>query len=317
MNGQISIAERLVGKKHMFKTVELRDADGKLIKIVTTRDITKSLRGYDNAEIVLFGDFHCGNPTTWYKGAWATFKYVYQKPNCFIILMGDLTDVGSSDGCRLLHEMLLTNDEQLSATVRYLSPLAKKGKILLCVNGNHNVNSKLNKEGFDIDEAIVDQLNTVSTIQIPPSTFIYPLALQAGKYTYTFLLAHGYGSGCTNASRITKVESMNKIVTGCDVYALGHGHGFAHSTMTSNVQNTKTIVQTLGTYVMTTGYVQAGDNYIEKMLLPATSTLGSASVTLAASGTKHVTVTPTINIAKQLPTKAEFNKDQYEKFLER
>lgn len=312
----LNVAEKIASRRELYPTTVVDPMTTQRVRVEQIIDLKKEVKKFPFIELVYFGDFHSGNPMTWYQGAWAACKYMYQRPNCYGILTGDLTEVGSSDGHRLLHEMLFNNDQQLDYVLMMLRPLAKKGKILVSANGNHNVNSKLRKEGFDIDTAMINSLNEVSARTINPPSFIQAVKIVVSdKVEYTLLVAHGFGGGRKNASKLTKVEELANIIVGYDIYVSGHGHSFVHSELNHCAYTGEDIRRSVGTCIMTPGYVQAGDNYIDKMLINP-SILGSSGSILDVK-TKRIDITPRINVSEFLPTEKEFNGNKYQEYLER
>ena len=199
--------------------------------------------------------------------------------------------------------MLWDNDAQLVKIVEWLEFLAKKGKILMMCSGNHNYNSPLYKDGFDMDQVIVNDLNKVSTRKIPDTGFIQVACLDFGNLDYKFAVAHGTGSGRTHAAKLTKVEALKTLIPGCDVYAIGHGHSFVHSESDEIKIQGKEIVTFNATCIMTPGYVQSGDNYADKIMCPS-PLIGSSSIVLNTRK-KEVKVEAKIDTKKYLLKSAD------------
>lgn len=151
---------------------------------------------------------------------------IAKEKNTYVILGGDLLDNGikSAVGASIYRQKYFPSEAK-SIMTEYLAPLAEKGKILACINGNHEFRSTKETDDtllYDICFRLhIEHLfrESIAFIKIQFGNTDY-----SGKQnpTYVLTVVHGHGGGMTGAF-VNKGEKFGNI-DGSDALILGHSH---------------------------------------------------------------------------------------------
>jgi predicted MPP superfamily phosphohydrolase len=214
-------------------------------------------------------------------------QWILDRPNAFCVINGDVLDMATKNSIGGQYETIRPR-EQRQLAVKYLEPLAKAGKILAYLDGNHEA-----RASKDTDEYAGETICTMMGIpSVYDSDGIF-LFLSVGhdrkkgeknRNVYTMFLLHGYAGGRRVGARANALEDMSKIVM-ADVYLSAHTHQklvFSKRLIVPDARS-KTIKYKKQMYVSTGSFLEYSGYAVRKGYSPAT--LGSPRIRL--SGIAH------------------------------
>lgn len=173
-------------------------------------------------------DWHFGDSMSDWDLVQRTLKHIENTENAFCILGGDMMDTAIASSIGDTYGANLTPMEQLKQCVNLFEPLAKKGKILCVLHGNHE-NRVYKSDGLDITALMADQLGIRE--RYSPTTALLFIrfgqrndpAHHKRKVAYTVYATHGSGGGRKEGGKINRLADLAQIVD-ADVYICGHTH---------------------------------------------------------------------------------------------
>jgi hypothetical protein len=183
--------------------------------------------------IIPLGDLHLSARACAEKQLNRLIQYVLNKEDCYIIGMGDYSDLivrqdvkrfMGSCGKRELNDLLDSAlNEQRNAVIKKLKPLADEGKILGLGEGNHEYDIK-KFHSFDVMQDIC------SALKVPylGTSYFYRLILtkkrMGSKRAVTIWGHHGFGQGgYTIGGAVNKRVRMFQYYD-ADIILMGHDH---------------------------------------------------------------------------------------------
>lgn len=175
----------------------------------------------EQIEFVPIGDLHDGNPNSKFKLFKEFVDYVEKTPDCYTILMGDLIDAIAVNDPRYdprsVDSMI---DECIDRVEDAIAPLAKKGKVLAALQGNHEW--KLEKHG--IGNPIKRMCRRLDMPYGDYSCFIkLKVVPKTHKPSLVIYTHHGHHAGRKTGSSVNNVEGLAQHWAG-DVFLVGHAH---------------------------------------------------------------------------------------------
>ena len=177
-------------------------------------------------KIVPLADLHIGDGHADQKKISSLIEYIRTTPSCFCILDGDLMNTAIVNSKSDVYSEKLTPSEQLRRCVDIFSPIAKEGKILAVLTGNHEERIA-RTAGVNLTQVMACELG-ISHLYSDTSTLLF---LRFGKSTkqkkqiYSIYVNHGFGGGGRRVgSKLNSLEDMARIVTDADLYICGHTH---------------------------------------------------------------------------------------------
>lgn len=234
------------------------------------------------AYILPLGDMHIGDPAFSHRKFGELRDWILQEPNTFVILTGDIMNCATRGSVSDIYAEKMNPTEARNFAFELLEPLAKAGKILAMVGGNHEF--RIYKEsGFDIGESLADKLQipySQSGLLLNMKFDPYP-EHRCGKISYTCYVTHGFGGGATKGGKINVVNKLASIVL-ADIYICGHIHfmsTFKDSYFVPDPRSGKVNKMTR-TYVSAGSFLDWG-GYSERMGL-APAKLGTPRIRLGA-----------------------------------
>lgn len=173
--------------------------------------------------LVLFGDFHFGNPLTHYSGIKEAIYYVKSDRRAYSVFMGDGIEGIVIDDSRIDLQSKISFPEQEKNDLKFeLLPI--KNKIINYLIGNHEW--KLLKFG-NMASAICNDLN------IPYGSYSSKISIYNHSLMYRVYVHHGTGtlnSKNKDAAK-RKIQLLEKLksklfdqASDCHVMAMGHTH---------------------------------------------------------------------------------------------
>lgn len=208
-------------------------------------------------------------------------EWVKKKPNCFIILMGDLINNATLDSPSSPFQQNMTLQEQIDKVVEYFKPI--KHKIIGAITGNHE-NRLEDYAGYNPTISICDKLGIYYFGY--DGIIIFRMGCH-GKYglrhpraSFSIYFHHTTGgSGITIGGKLNRDDLLRRIVCNCDAYLGGHNHmlGVVHTGI-FKVNETAGKLEFLRQMVVDCGgYLNYEDSYANKKQLTP-SKLGSPKI---------------------------------------
>ncbi len=199
----------------------------------------------DHINIVPWGDVHVGAPEgqcDWEK-AQRELKYVLDTPDTYLIGMGDLMDCAqkmTGRGPNLFASSLMPM-EQLELIESALKPLARKGKIIGLLGGNHE-EWIMQNSGIQIMDILCQRL------KVPYLGLACNLNMKVNNIEYILYAMHGSGNAQLKHTKIGRLMNSTKDIF-ADVLMMGHVHQIAVAKGGKYQKGT-----THKTYYVTTGH---------------------------------------------------------------
>lgn len=173
----------------------------------------------DHIYVIPIGDIHAG------AGAWGKdlvdydklqgyIDWIKDRPNAYMLGMGDYGQVEMFDSPGVTFEQLLTPDEQYILMEKMFKPI--KDRILGLHIGNHDF--RTNEHGLDKVRGMC------STLNVPFLGFSCCTYLKINGISYSIYSTHGHSSSKTPATKLQACMSLTNIMPGKDIYLMGHMH---------------------------------------------------------------------------------------------
>jgi len=234
---------------------------------------------FDCAYIIPVGDLHDGDPASEPDKLDEYIKWVMERDNAYMVLMGDLANVALMNSVSDTYRERYPARQQRIKLVEKFRPAAEAGKILGMVSGNHEWRiAKL--VGDDFSETIAREL------EIPYHSDELWLKVSLGKDTrngrrvaYSIYMTHGVGGGRTKGSKANNMHRLAEI-TDVDVYIVAHSHQimtFPDDYYTADMKN-NVVLKRKRVFVSIGGYLRR-EGYPARMVLPP-SHIGSPRIRL-------------------------------------
>lgn len=177
-------------------------------------------------EVHPMADLHIGDSQCDYKSILERIEYIKNTPNAYCILDGDLMDTAIASSIGDTYSASIQPMEQLKHCVKLFEPLAKDGKILAVLSGNHE-NRVWKSDGIDITEILCAQLGIADRYS-PTTALIF---IRFGKYKatkdkkqmYTVYATHGSGGGRREGGKVNRLADLASIVD-ADCFVHAHSH---------------------------------------------------------------------------------------------
>ncbi len=182
----------------------------------------------ERIEIHPLGDRHFGDSMSDWEETQKLLKHIMETPNAYCILGGDLMDTAIASSVGDTYGANLSPMEQLRQCVVLFEPLAKAGKILCILPGNHE-NRIYRSDGLDITALMADQLGLRD--RYSPTTALLFIRFgkdkrdgyRGRKVAYSVYANHGSGGGRKEGGKINRLADLAQIVD-ADVYICWHTH---------------------------------------------------------------------------------------------
>lgn len=183
---------------------------------------------HKDIELHPLGDLHLGDEMSNWAHIQKMLKHIEETPNAYCILGGDLMDTAIASSVGDTYGANLSPMEQLRQCVMLFEPLAKKGKILCILHGNHE-NRIYKSDGIDITALMADQLGLRDRYS-PTTALLFvrfgkssAQGMHGRKVAYCIYATHGSGGGRKEGGKINRLADYAQIVD-ADVYVCWHTH---------------------------------------------------------------------------------------------
>ena len=236
----------------------------------------------DGITIIPLGDVHYGskefNSVRWHEAV----KRIYDDPNCYAVLVGDMIDNGTKSSVTNVYEQSCTPREQKAWLLAELTPI--KDKILAAVGGNHERRSAKEVDDdplYDVMVALDLSDRYRSNIAFLSVAFSFETTKRTGKKewigrcVYVFAITHGAGGGMYATSVGGRLTNFSLSLSGVDCLIVGHTHKpltFPLSRLVYD-RHAQTVKQDKFTVVVASSFLDYGGYPVQKLLTPAASVL--------------------------------------------
>jgi len=242
------------------------------------RDYDMIVRHFSGDEIEIYpiGDVHLGAQEHRAK-EWKQFCDSFlEKPNAYLILVGDLIDNGTRSGVTDIFKATMPPSSQKRMMAEMLAPL--KDRIIAVVPGNHCARS-----GKDADDDpcldICSKLD-IEDLYRPNAAFIkVQMGIRgengANRPAWTICAMHGAGGGIYTGASVNRAERFAQTIDGLNILILGHSHkSFTTKPMKIVVDPRNEVVSQKPFFVVSVGsWMEFGGYAMRKMLLPSSPAL--------------------------------------------
>lgn len=239
-----------------------------------TIDLSEELK---EIEIIGLGDVHYGSAEHNEKLFDEVIEKIKMQDNLYCILLGDLIECVTKDSVGDLFSQIGTSHSQADYIVKKLLPI--KHKILAMTGGNHE-NRIFKASGFDINLYIAKLLGIED--RYIKNSFV--LFVRFGKihsiknkpHVFSIFVSHGVGGSTKKPSKLKNLLDLQGIVSGCDVYIMGHVHDYI-CTYEDNFQidiRTKKVINKTSCFISQGSFLDFGGYGYEKNYKPLSKRQG-------------------------------------------
>ena len=170
------------------------------------------------------GDLHAGSIEANLKG-WERFNdIILSDPQAYVIFLGDLMNNATKSSVSNCFEEIMRPRDQKIYLKEKLADLAKSGKILAMVPGNHENRSLKDADDNPLyDVAAKLDLEDVYRENLA----LVKIVLDNGGRNpcmYSVLASHGAGGGMLTGSSVNHYERFASYWNGVDIFCFGHSH---------------------------------------------------------------------------------------------
>ena len=242
--------------------------------------------------IVPLADAHYGsqefNEVRWHK----TIKRIYDDPNCFCVLVGDLIDNGLKNSVTNVYEQTVSPRQQKMWLMEELKPIANK--ILAAVGGNH--------ERRTMKEADQDPLYDIMFSLNLESVYRQNICFLQVRFTrednghtrqqFAFAITHGAGGGQYIGSSANRVQNFGMAIEGIDCIITGHTHKpvtFPVSKLVFDA-SADTVKQKQFTVAVASSFLDYGGYPVRKLMTPTANAVTEIKLTYNQDGYKELRV---------------------------
>lgn len=181
----------------------------------------------NSIELLVLADHHYADPNSDHQAIRRDIDYINSHDNAYCVLGGDLMDCAlkSSLGDAYTN---LSPMQELSACMELFAPLAKKGKVIGGVGGNHEARH-YRTNGIDMTRLLFRQLQIEHLYSQDTALIFLRFGEDIGNKNhhrpvlYTIYLTHGSGGGRKEGGKIQRLADYAQIVD-ADCYICNHTH---------------------------------------------------------------------------------------------
>lgn len=206
---------------------------------------------------------------------WQAFLKRVDSENAYLILAGDLLN-NSTRGTKFANpfDEVLRPREAKRRMVEYLEPLARKGRILCMVSGNHEARS-LRESDCDLGYDICSKLDIEHLYRENMAFMLVSCGRRNTENkalsTFSFCVTHGSGGGIYTGAAVNRSERFGNVVEGVDCIVTGHVHKGFVSKPAKIVLDARNGVVSMKHYVVIScvSWLNYGGYAARAMMLPA------------------------------------------------
>ena len=228
----------------------------------------------NDIHIIPISDVHLGAAEHMQKD-WELFcQSVLETPNTFITLGGDLINNATRNSVSNIFKETMFPSTQKRKMAEMLKPLARDGRILCAVSGNHERRSQKDCD----DEPMFDIMCKLDLEHLYRENMAF-VKIQMGDVkanrvknpTYLLVVTHGAGGGIATGGSVNRNERFGYAIDGADCLIVGHTHKpfvTQPSKIFVDTHNNKISFKPFKV-VCSTAWLDFGGYAAQKMLLPS------------------------------------------------
>ena len=228
----------------------------------------------NDIHIIPISDVHLGAAEHMQKD-WELFcQSVLETPNTFITLGGDLINNATRNSVSNIFKETMFPSAQKRKMAEMLKPLAREGRILCAVSGNHERRSQKDCD----DEPMFDIMCKLDLEHLYRENMAF-VKIQMGNVkanrvknpTYSLVVTHGAGGGIATGGAVNRNERFGYVLDGVDCLIVGHTHKpfvTQPSKILVDTHNNKISFKPFKV-VSSTAWLDFGGYAAQKMLLPS------------------------------------------------
>lgn len=177
--------------------------------------------------IVPISDVHLG-AAEHMSDKWDQFcRSILEVQNAYITLGGDLINNATRSSVSNIFKETMYPSAQKRKMAEMLKPLAREGRILCAVSGNHERRSQKDAD----DEPMFDIMCKLDLEHLYRENMAF-VKIQIGKQeangsfnpTYMLVVTHGAGGGIATGGAVNRNERFGYVIDGADCIIVGHVH---------------------------------------------------------------------------------------------
>ena len=181
----------------------------------------------NDIRIIPVSDVHLGAAEHMTK-QWEQFcGSVLETPNTYITLGGDLINNATRNSVSDIFKETMFPSAQKRKMAEMLKPLAREGRILCAVSGNHERRSQKDCD----NEPMFDIMCKLDLEHLYRENMAF-VKIQIGNVkgdgnrnpTYVLVVTHGAGGGVATGGAVNRNERFGYVVDGADCLIVGHTH---------------------------------------------------------------------------------------------
>ena len=181
----------------------------------------------NDIHIIPISDVHLGAAEHMQRD-WELFcQSVVETPNTYITLGGDLINNATRNSVSNIFKETMFPSAQKRKMAEMLKPLAREGRILCAVSGNHERRSQKDVD----DEPMFDIMCKLDLEHLYRENMAF-VKIQMGDVktnrvknpTYSLVVTHGAGGGIYTGGSVNRNERFGYVVDGVDCLIVGHTH---------------------------------------------------------------------------------------------
>ena len=188
--------------------------------------ITKRVETSKDVKVYAVGDLHAGAISADLKG-WERFnQMILEDPLAYTILLGDMMNNATRSSVSNPYDDIMRPRDQKIYLKERLADLAKAGKILAILPGNHE-----NRSLKDADDSPMYDVAAKLDLEDIYRDNLAIIKLIVGKDTannnincYMLLATHGDGAGRLTGGNVNRYEQFAANWDGIDIFYFGHSH---------------------------------------------------------------------------------------------
>lgn len=243
----------------------------------TDKIVTLEFEHEKAIRIVPIGDIHDGHKDHDEETFDAYLADIIKNKDMYVFLMGDLIECSNRHSVGL-YDQVKTVDEQIESVIKKLEPIAKEGRILGMVEGNHERRAKKHA-GIDISNQIAKRLNipyygigVVLHIKVRPPD-------NKRSQVYYVYFTHGDSRARTAGGKINACMRLRDVVN-VDCYCMGHVHSLEHHTESVYEPDRWNLRLKRKHFVLTGSYLKYWDSYAQSKGYSPSGSSGSPKIKL-------------------------------------
>lgn len=229
--------------------------------------------------LIPISDTHIGDPLFNRKKLEGYLKWVAERPNAYILLLGDILNTMLRDSVGDIYREEFSVVEACQMVWEIFEPV--KNRVLCWIEGNHELRVHKQIKGY-LGELVCSRFNWKF---FPDCAF---LKIRCGKgrngkpVVYTIYAVHGWGGGRTAGAKVNKLEQLGNICL-ADIYLMAHHHQVCFSQDIYYVPDSRNnrVSEMKRTFVSSGCFLNYGDYGMRRGFRPAK--LGSPRLRLDAT----------------------------------